>query len=213
MKSELEKVKNKLYKLSNADIVKLTPYLEEIQPPLTPKQRKFCYYYVISDFNKVLGAKYAGYSCGTKKHGKVDQNTRFRIITNENINKPYLKQAIDMVIEHEIKDKSHIKKKLFDLLWKRANYDIAIFQDDEGEMLPLKDIPKEWRCVIDGTERKHYGKDGLISVVVAKLADRDKAIDKLDKYIQMTKEPDKGGMNELTDETMSELLDFLHRKN
>jgi len=94
-----------------------------------------------------------------------------------------------------------LEKQIFDTLWKRAFYDPSMFLDLDGEVrtiddpetgiaraIEFKDIPEEWRCVIDGIEKKYFGKDAVVYSIVLKLADRDKALDKLDKYIGMTKD-------------------------
>jgi hypothetical protein len=94
------------------------------------------------------------------------------------------------------------------MLWKRATYDISIFKNPNGSLKKLDSIPKAWRCCIDDTEPRLFGKNAEVREVITKLADRDKAIDKLDKYVNLTgnKEDDS---NKLSDETMKNLMDKL----
>jgi len=203
-----QKLLKKLYKLSNAEVLKITPYLDNIQPKLTIKQRKFVYFYVMNDFNKIEAMKNAGYNAKNTK----DKDRLYRVMVCEYLTKPNINDAIAQVCKHAIKSKIIIEKKLFDLLWRRAIYDILTFQNSDGSFKALNDISESWRCVVDGTEIKFYGKDAQQKVIVSKLADRDKAIDKLDKYIQMTKDKAEDAKNELTDETMKELMDMLYGK-
>lgn len=196
---------NEIYQLSNAEIVKITSYLNDIEPKLTIKQRKFVYFYVMNGFIGAYACKNAGYKV---RKGKDEANF-YRVVACQNLNKLNLKEAIKRITKHQIKDRSELEKELFDILWHRANYDIKTFQKNNGEFKELKDIPDEWSCCIDGTEIKYYGKECQQKVVVSKLADRDKAIDKLDKYIQFSKEVD-FNKNTLTDETMQSLLNKLN---
>lgn len=208
MISSRQKLLKKLYKLSNAEIIKITPYLDDIQPKLTIRQRKYAYFCVMNDFDKREAIKRAGYNVKTGKN----REQRFLIMACQNENKRNIQEAIARVCNHAIKSKIIIEKKLFDLLWRRANYDIRTFQNSDGTFKELDEIPESWRCVIDGTEIKFYGKDAQRKVIISKLADRDKAIDKLDKYIQMTKEKAEEGKNEITDETMKTLMEMLNGK-
>ena len=158
----------------------------------------------MNDFKGADAARKAGY--GFK--GKTSEANSMTCIASLNKNKPNIKEAISRIIHHEQRNMQEYKKKLLDMLWKRANYNIDLFMDEDGEFKTLKQIPKAWRCVVDGVEKKYYGKDAHVSVVVAKLADRDKAIDKLDKYINLTGNKDDNS-NKLTDETMKNLMNKL----
>jgi hypothetical protein len=197
-----------LYSITDVELKKITPYLDDIEPKLTKKQRKFAYFYVMNNFNGTEACMNSGYRY--KKNG--DANAFYRVVAVENLNKLNIKDAVQKIIQHAIKDKKEIEKELFTLMWHRANYDIKTFQNEDGTFKLLSEIPDEWRCCIDGVERKYYGKNADVCVVVSKLADRDKAIDKLDKYIKMTNDIQEE-KNELTNETMKELLEMLHGKN
>ena len=105
------------------------------------------------------------------------------------LKKPKIREAIRIVITDWLEEKrGKLERELIDTLYRRAFYDISIFQNENGEFKEIEDVPVEWRCCVDGVEKKYYGKDATTSVIILKLADRDRAIDKLDKYIQMTKE-------------------------
>jgi hypothetical protein len=190
-----------IYQLSNAEIVKITGYLDDIEPKLTIKQRKFAYFYIMNGFNGSEACRQAGY----KSHKDIDNNEIYRVIGCINLQKVNIKDAIRLISDNIIKDKSEIQQSLFNIHWKRANYDILTFQNDDGSFKSLNEIPQEWRCCIDGTETKYYGKDANVKVVVSKLPDRNRALEFLDKLIQMTKEPNED-KNVMTDTVMQNLL-------
>jgi len=169
-------------KLKYSEIVKITKYLDDIKPPLTKKQRLFCYYYVITcEYNQTQAAFLAGYK--SRSDPENDMNIA-RVSGYDNLQKPAVKEAVARISKNCIKNHSQIEKTLFDMLWKRANYDVNIFKNSDGTFKPLDDIPRDWRCVIDHSEIKYYGRNAEVEVLIHKLADRDKAIDKLDKYIK-----------------------------
>lgn len=172
---------------------------------LTNKQIIFLANYIENNFHArkaLLLTK--GYN---PKNNAVADVMANRLLNNSKIKEAYnfwKKEFLD-----EIKNK--LEPKLIDILYKRATYDISIFCNKNGTYKKYDEIPKEWRCCIDGTEKKYYGKDANVCVIINKLADRDKAMDKLDKYIQMTKEKESDN-NTLTNEVMKSLMDKLEGK-
>lgn len=108
---------------------------------------------------------------------------------NQTLRKPNVSAAFTAWKELYIEvTKEMLEPAILNQLKKRAFYDILTFTDSDGNFKQLNEIEDEWRCCIDGVERKYYGKDADVCVVVSKLADRDKAMDKLEKYIDMIKE-------------------------
>lgn len=77
----------------------------------------------------------------------------------------------------------YLENKIIDAFYRRAFYDIATFTNDDWSMKKISEIPVEWRVCVDATEKKHYGKDGNIAVIVVKLPDRDKALAQLAKWL------------------------------
>lgn len=104
-----------------------------------------------------------------------------------------VQQAIKFVLEESIgKIKADLEDKILNTLWRRAFYDPAQFLTTDGEpkFNHLEDVPEEWRCCIEGIESQYFGKDADQKVIKIKLADRDKAMDRLAKYIDLFRERD-----------------------
>lgn len=190
------------------EIKKLTPYLDDLG--LTIRQRAFAYYYVLFDFKRKEATKAAGYKVYNTKKSKEDLS--FLAMGGRNLSRPNIKEAIKRVCDHSINDKPEVEKTLFNLIWKRATYDINTFVNSDGSFKFLDEIPHEWVCVIDETEVKYYGKDAQKRVVVSKLADREKSIERLDKFINFTKESPGVQINVLSDEAQINMLNLLHGK-
>jgi len=187
----------KTKKLSSAQIKKLTPYLNDIVG-LNTRMRRFCWYYCFNGMNGADAAKKAGY----KKKNKLN----LAIVATQNINKLNIKEGIKRIFEVMIEvDKTGLEKKLFSTYFKRAFYDISVYQKDDGSYRPLNEIPKEDRCVIDGIDTKYYGKDASVEVTILKLANRDRSMEQLAKYISMIKEVSPFTLNLLSAEAADNL--------
>ncbi|MCP4355411.1 MAG: hypothetical protein GY793_07215 [Proteobacteria bacterium] len=104
------------------------------------------------------------------------------------LKRPEVIKTLGQFISETLSEKKNIlEKELFDILWKRAFYNITMFVTPQGNpcFTDWDQVPIEWLCVLDGIERRYHGKDAIPTVSL-KLADRDKALDKLDRYIDMT---------------------------
>lgn len=142
---------------------------------LTPKQLAFVYHYCISGFDEKHAQKEADYSMST--------TTLFH--------NPKIKEAISMFMNAVLsRKKNEILTKAIDVLQKRAFYDPFMFFDENGQPLfnSMKQVPPEWRVVVDGIEEKHWGKEGEVKWVVLKLADRQKALNELTKLLELSKD-------------------------
>jgi hypothetical protein len=100
--------------------------------------------------------------------------------------------------------KGKLENKIVDQLMHRAFYDSSTFIGDNGKIIPMSIIPEEWRCCVDSVETKYYGKDA-IKVITYKLADRDKARQELEKYIEMLKDDNGVTVNNFMIKDESEL--------
>ena len=86
--------------------------------------------------------------------------------------------------------KVKLSKQLFDGWFTLAFYDPSVFINEDGApaFTSWDQVPAEQRKCIESIETKAYGKDGLVTITSIKLADRKFYMDKLDKYIGMTRE-------------------------
>jgi hypothetical protein len=102
-------------------------------------------------------------------------------------------EAIKIVIEAWLGEKRlKLEKKIVDQLYRRAFYDPSMFVKPNGvvNFKEWEEIPEEWRCCIDGIEKKKYwhGKESSEDVIILRMANRDKAREELSKYIVLYKE-------------------------
>jgi hypothetical protein len=103
------------------------------------------------------------------------------------LNNPSIQKALRVILEEWTEPyKARVEAVLMDKYLRRATYDIADFVHDDGSIVPLSDIPKEWReAVIDGMEVRYYGgSTNLRKVLTYKLASRDDALKTLARYIE-----------------------------
>jgi len=99
----------------------------------------------------------------------------------------HIKKAINMLINRAFDAlKPILKKEIIETLRLRAFYDVAAFVNEDGTAKKINEIDKSLRkSVIDGVERKHYGKDGNEIETVLKLANRDKALTEIIAIINL----------------------------
>lgn len=77
----------------------------------------------------------------------------------------------------------NLDSKLLDTYITRAFYDPADFISDDGEPYALSEIRPELRCVVDGVEKKYFGKDADAFTITLKLANRDTALKTLSDFM------------------------------
>lgn len=187
-----------------AHLNKLAPFLKKLK--LTPKMRKFCWYYSYNGFNGADAVRRAGY--------RAKKNTTLSIIANEYLKKPNIREGVGLVLADMLKDKkSTLEAELFKFYYNRAFYDPSMFVDINGRPVisNIEEIPKEWRICIDSIEERRHGKDGIMRTIHIKLADRDRNAEKLEKYIQMIKETITVRHEHLTPEQEKRINDVFDR--
>jgi hypothetical protein len=201
---------------SRQQIKKLTPYLDKIEVPknnkkskkpnyINPKQRAFAWYYVFNGNNKSDGYRRA--YRGVYNHKlkiieipEIDDDNKTPIKQMDAINgqqqysKTYIKEAIKL-IRAETKEEfmQDCPQTLVEQLEIMATYDPAMFYDKSGNPVfdKMEDIPKKYRCCIEGIETKYYGKDADRKVIILKLTDRNKVQDRLLKILPDLINPEK----------------------
>ena len=166
------------------DIQKTGLYQDLLDCGLTEKQMMFVVHYCSNGFNK----KDAYYAAGFQGNTNAARAEITRLLNLDKI-----REAIKIFLEsalNPIRDK--LEYEIVHVLTKRAFYPVSMFIErttEDGRIIwkKLDDIPKDYHCVIDGITEKRYGKDGDQSVIELQLASHDKALERLDKYIGMTK--------------------------
>lgn len=177
-------------------------YAELKKEGLNAKEMLFIAEYITNKFNatqayiKTMARKNSSYqSCGTEAH--------------KLIKKPLIQNCIRKMFDYWLDEKKlKLERELCEIIYRRATYNVNTFTNPDGSFKLLDQIPEEWQCVIDGTEVRYFGKDAQRKVIITKLADRDKAIDKLDKYIQMTKDVKEINIHNMSKETEDRLGDI-----
>jgi phage terminase small subunit len=163
---------------------------------LTLRDYKFIAEYCTNGFKGMEAALSAGF----KGDKRTLQSTAWALLKKPQIIEA-LKRFINTVIEPY---KTRLEYEILDRYYRRATYTVDIFYDKNGEVLPLDEIDKEWLPVIDGVERKFYGKDASEEIVTYQLPNRDTALQMLAK-LAMGVDPNSDKLNQLPQETRSRL--------
>jgi len=143
---------------------------------LNEKQRLFVIEY-LKDFNATQAAIRAGYS---KKTAHVT-GTQY-------LAKPNIQAGISAQVDELLKQaKIPLEKQIFEFWMKRAFYDISEIINTKGEIKPEEELKAKGLMVcIDSINKKLNAKGE--TVMVYQFADKDKAVEMLQKYIQMIRE-------------------------
>lgn len=189
---------------------KLTPYLEKAK--LTPKQRKFAYYWVQNGGDVLDAAEKAGYQT---KHVGDEYIERMRVQGQQTLRKQAVQHAIQEIISHEIMiTEKQLEYNIYKKLMLIADYDILDFLEPNGRVKKdLSSIPEPLRRCIKKVEVKYAKKGGMeyTRIVSIEIMNREWAIEKLMEYIQMIKK-DVTNINVVSEETKIQLLNILRGK-
>lgn len=103
---------------------------------------------------------------------------------------PGVATAISRYVETMMRPfKGKLEFQVLDIWYRRATYSIEMFVDENNNLIPIKNIPQEWRCCIDGIEKKSSGAIDPLSWHEYVLPNRDKALDALVRVIQTLRTP------------------------
>lgn len=143
------------------------------------KREAFVRAYIENDFKNAAGVYEKVYGC-TYKSAVSSAST---LLKDPNIQAMLATELAAVLKEKRIP----LEKRILDTWMVRAFYDVADIVDSQGALIYTMDElkAKGLSVVIDGIDVKP-DKDGGEHYVY-KLADRDKALDMLQKYIQMVK--------------------------
>ena len=125
-----------------------------------------------------------------------------------------VRKAIRAGIQRKMADVlDNLDARLLNTYITRAFYDPMEFMDDDGDPKPLSEIAPDNRCVIDGIEKKYYGKDADAYTVTYKLANRDTALKTLSEYINGVRPNSKMTLTETDDPTVDMEAEAEHLKD
>lgn len=116
-----------------------------------------------------------------------EENSRIaasQLLTNVNI-KEAVQDVMNMLLDTE---KMVLEKKIIQMYMYRAFYNPRDILDENGDLVveKLKDLPEECQYAIEGIESKTtYSKDDCTIDRKIKLANREKALEMLSKYMQI----------------------------
>jgi hypothetical protein len=143
-------------------------------------QRNFINYFIEQDFKNATEAYMKAYP---KVSYDVARGNASRLLSSANI------QAIisETLIEILKKDKIPLEKRLFDYWMKRAFYDITEIIDIKGKIkLTEEELREKGLTVCIDSINKRINAQGK-ETYVYEFADKDKAAEMLQRYIQMIK--------------------------
>lgn len=207
----IEKIPN----IRVSELKKVTPYLDEIEPKLTSRQRLFSWYYCFNGFNAADACRRAGHKYKNADDAQASAKY-YSIIGAQNLTKPVIKEAIKLILQNELDtNKEKLETELFDLYYVQATYDPSMFYNTDGSprFETWDEIPKKFRCCVESLETKYYGKDAHKAVTIMKLVDRKNAQDKLAKYVKMLNDDSGVNINVIgpDDETIKELNNIFNK--
>lgn len=141
---------------------------------LTDKQRRFCEEYLI-DFNATQAAIRAGYSEKTaKSQGQ-------RLLTNVDIS-AYIQKCRD-----QLSDKTEITaERVINELGKIAFHNPKMLYDDDGNIIPIQELPDEVAAALSEIKTKHYqskvDKNMVLIETSYKIHSKNQALESLGKH-------------------------------
>lgn len=169
------------------DIVKISEIYKVMDEwkklELTKRQLLFIYYYINTGFNGSKSIELAGYKAKNIYLASQQANQLLKNIK--------VKKAIEIWKENFLEEiKNKLEPKIVNVLMIQAFYDPSMFVKPDGtpNFTDWKEIPKDYRVCIAGIEKKYYGKDAERQTIKVDLVNRDKALEKLEKYINMIKD-------------------------
>ncbi len=142
-------------------------------PKLTDKQAQFVKEYLI-DLNATQAAIRAGYSKDTAN-----------VIACENLSKPYLQAAIQKEMDKRAKRTEITQDRVLQELATIGFLDIRRAFDDEGNIIPIKDMPEDVARAIGGLDYMAFGDDekGVTSKI--KLIDKKGSLELMGRHLKM----------------------------
>jgi phage terminase small subunit len=149
---------------------------------ITKAQRNFVNNFIEQDFKNATEAYMRAYPKVSYESARVIAS---KTLTNINI-QSLISQTITEILA---KDKIPLEKRIFDYWMKRAFYDITELIDLHGNVkLTEEELRENGLEVCINSINKKVNAQGE-TIITYEFADKDKAADMLQRYIQMIKEP------------------------
>jgi phage terminase small subunit len=147
---------------------------------MTKARKNFVNYYIEQDFKNAAAAYQRAYPQASEESARREAS---RLLTNVDIQE-YMGTVIAGVLR---RDKIPLEKRILDTWLKRAFYDPAEIVDGKGALLcPLEELSRQGLSIcVEGIENRINAQG--VEIIKVKLADRDKALEMLQQYIQMVK--------------------------
>ena len=163
---------------------------------MTKAQRDFVNYYIESDFKNATASYLRAFPNCSEESARRNAS---RLLTKADI-LDYLSKVLDEIIKRE---KIPLEKKILGVWVKRAFYDPAEIVDAQGSLLhPLAELSRRGLSVcVDGIEARKNAQGETVKV---RLADRDAALEMLQRYISMIK-PQVQKIEIISEETRAKL--------
>jgi phage terminase small subunit len=146
----------------------------------TRAQKRFVDYYIQQDFKNATAAYQRAYPRASEESARREAS---RLLTKVDI-QALLSSTLADILSWE---KIPLEKRIFDFWTKRAFYDPAEIVDSKGALIhPLEELSRQGVSVcVEGIETRINAQGKETTRI--KLADRDKALEMLQQYIQMVK--------------------------
>ena len=167
---------------------------------LKPKEIKFLAEYIQNGFNgtnaylKTIAKKNTSYTSAGSEASQL-------------LKRPNIKKAMNEWMESFLETvKTQLEAQIIRQLMARAFYDVSDYYNNNGTLKQLTELTKDQRMAIDSMDRKYHGKND-IEVLSYKLADKDKARQELENYIDLIKQSVDINIKSDLDKKTSELID------
>jgi phage terminase small subunit len=148
---------------------------------VTRAQKKFINRYIENDFRNATGAYMNAYPKASYETARVQAS---RLLA-----KPNIQECLSAAVAEALgREKLTLEKRIFDVLMKRAFYDITEIVGLKGSLAVTREQLKEkgLDVCIDSINKKINAQG--VEEVTYKFADRDRALDTLQRYIRMIHE-------------------------
>jgi phage terminase small subunit len=147
---------------------------------ITRAQKRFVDFYIAQDFKNAAAAYQRAYPRASEESARREAS---RLLTKVDI-QALLSSTLADILSRE---KIPLEKRILDIWLKRAFYDPAEIVNSKGALIhPLEELSRRGFSVcVEGIETRINAQG--VETIKVRLADRDKALETLQKYVWMIK--------------------------